>query len=103
MKTGVRWWIRFCVKIGTEPLLYTEADLPLSFEAKRSVEGKLLLFMMWMARHKHGKQGQEKKFLAGSTLRGYANHVQMWAQVLARGVPYAEAVGMKGTSAICII
>jgi hypothetical protein len=36
-----------------------------------------------------------KKFLAGSTLRGYANHVQMWAQVLARGVPYAEAVGMK--------
>ena len=96
MKTGVRWWIRFCVKIGTEPLLYTEADLPLSFEAKRSVEGKLLLFMMWMARHKHGKQGQEKKFLAGSTLRGYANHVQMWAQVLARGVPYAEAVGMKG-------
>ena len=64
MKTGVRWWIRFCVKIGTEPLLYTEADLPLSFETKRSVEGKLLLFMMWMARHKHGKKGQEKKFLA---------------------------------------
>ena len=53
----------------------------------------MLLFMMWMARHRHGK---EKQFLAGSTLRGYANHVQMWAQVLARGVPYAEAVGTKG-------
>jgi hypothetical protein len=49
--------------------------------------------MMWMGRYRYGK---EKKFLAGSALRGYANHVQMWAQMLARGVPYGEAIDMKG-------
>ena len=93
MGTGVRWWIRFCVKIGMDPLLYTTDQLPLTFEDKRAVEGKLLLFMMWMGRYRYGK---EKKCLAGSTLSSYANHVQMWAQVLTKGVPYAEAVGMKG-------
>jgi len=46
MTTGTRWWIRFCTETGFDPLLFTQADLPLSFEQQTEVESRLVLFIM---------------------------------------------------------
>lgn len=97
MTTGTRWWIRFCTKTGFDPLLFTQDDLPLTFEQQTGVESRLVLFMMWMSRYRYKKKNSnELHELKGSTLRSYASHVQMWTQTIVGGVPLRDVSPING-------
>ena len=97
MTTGTRWWIRFCTETGFDPLLFTQADLPLSFEQQTGVESRLVLFIMWMGRYRYKKKGySELQELKGATLRSYASHVQMWTQTIVGGVPLRDVSLING-------
>ena len=97
MTTGTRWWIRFCTETGFDPLLFTQADLPLSFEQQTGVESRLVLFIMWMGRYRYKKKGYgELQELKGATLRSYASHVQMWTQTIVGGVPLRDVSPING-------
>lgn len=97
MVTGVRWWIRFCHELAMDPLLYTRDELPLSHVEQVQVESKLLLYTMWLARHRFTvKAISEPQSLRGSTLRAYAIHVQMWMQQMMGGMPMKDISTLDG-------
>ena len=71
MRTGVRWWIKFCVAMELKSyVLYTEEEMPLSWERQRQVELLLVCFMQWLSRIEPA--------IRGKTIGGYCDHVCMW-------------------------
>ena len=80
-----------------DPLLYTKDELPQSHGAQVKVESKLLLFTMWLARHRFAvARLPDPQRLRGSTLRAYAIHVQMWMQKMMGGVPMKDVSALDG-------
>jgi len=89
MRTGVRWWIKFCVAMELKSyVLYTEEEMPLSWERQRQVELLLVCFMQWLSRIEPA--------IRGKTIGGYCDHVCMWMQHVVCGVPFSEVVLSRG-------
>ena len=89
MRTGIRWWVKFCMAMGmVQMVLYTAAELPLSFVRRREVELLMLCFMQWLSRIDPP--------IRGKTIGGYCDHVQMWMQHFLCGVPFREVLGSLG-------